>query len=146
LDHNDTPTPSAPWYQSVPSSATPPAFEPRIYREPGCNEYYDDGRVFATVEQWTHPDTGKSCLTIFEWSSHYPGCGHTEEALSWLRSRFNQISAYGIGSIDEDGCKDISYQYWERMQDKGLVDVLVDDDGNELYGSCDGRHAPRRGL
>jgi hypothetical protein len=62
------------------SSLDFPAFEPRIYQEAGCGTYYDDGCVYGVVESYTLPD-GKKGLRIDEWSSLYPGHGHTDRAL-----------------------------------------------------------------
>lgn len=73
-----------------------------------------------------------SALIICEWTSRYPGQGYTETELAWLRSRgFNTIVAQGVGLI-EDGAPDTTTCYWQHLKSKGLVDVLIDDRGQEL--------------
>lgn len=94
------------------------------------NRLYDDGRVYGTVVEFTEP-AGRKGIAIHEWTSKHPSNGHTTEALTWLRARYDVISANGIGSFDEEGIGDISIQYWERMREKGLVDRLLLDDGTE---------------
>lgn len=106
-----------------------PSFSPRIFFD-GGSLFYEDGRVCGAVDEWERD--GKRGLTIHEWSSHEPRLGHTIEALRWLRGRYEILVANGIGAIDEDGTGDIATAYWEHMRDKGLVDVLVLDDGTEL--------------
>jgi hypothetical protein len=122
---------------NLPSEATtdgPPrdeirSFVPCIHGE-AENRLYDDGRVYGTVTEFTEPD-GRKGIAILEWTSRHPGNGHTTEALSWLRQRYDAISANGIGSFDEEGIGDISIHYWERMREKGLADKLLLDDGIE---------------
>lgn len=107
-----------------------PPFSPRIYEEAGVGTLYDDGRVLGAVDEWSFD--GARAITISEWSSFYPGNGHTKEALTWLRDQgFSRIVANGVGMI-EDGVGDISTSYWECMFEHGLVDVLLDDEGNDI--------------
>lgn len=102
-------------------------FSPRIFVEFG-SLLYEDGRVLGCVQVSKYPD-GKLNLVILDWESEDPGKGHTIEALTWLRERYDVISAVGIGSFDEDGVGDISIAYWEHMKSKGLVDELILDNG-----------------
>jgi hypothetical protein len=106
------------------------SFVPCIHGEAGAR-LYDDGRIHGAVNEFEEAD-GRKGIVIHEWTSHHPGNGHTPEALSWLRGRYGLIVANGIGSIDHDGIGDISVCYWGRMRDKGLVDVLILDNGTEL--------------
>jgi len=106
-----------------------PQFDPRITTHHG-DTHYDDGRVSGTVDEFV-TDDGRRGLSIFEWSSQFPSQGHTIEALSWLKARYDIIAAHGIGEFDEDDVPDISINYWEAVYAKGLVDVLILDDGNE---------------
>lgn len=102
-----------------------PDFKPRIFQQGGVS-FYEDGRVFGAV------DITGECFVISEWSSHFHGRGHTAEALEWIRSQgYAVIAANGVGMI-EDGEGDISTYYWEHMRAKGLVDVLIDDEGVEI--------------
>lgn len=74
---------------------------------------------------------GKS-LVIHEWSSHFRSQGHSTQALQWLRTQgFTHIVANGVGLI-EDGVADIATYYWLHMRAKGLVDLLLDDDGDDI--------------
>lgn len=104
-------------------------FSPRIWTEHGAT-FYEDGRVFGAIDE--QADRDKTWLVIHEWTSLDPGNGYTVEALLWLRSRYGTLTANGVGSIDEDGAGDIATAYWEHMRDRGLVDVLILDDGSEL--------------
>lgn len=106
-----------------------PSFSPRIFLEHG-SLFYEDGRVSGAVDEWERD--GQRGLTIHEWNSHEPGFGHTTEALRWLRDRYEVLVANGVGEIDEDGVGDIATAYWEHMRTRGLVDILVLDDGTEL--------------
>jgi hypothetical protein len=124
------PPPVATAASPVPSTESAPPFAPRI-RSEGGSLYYDDGRVSGAVDEYVTED-GRRGIVIHEWNSHLPGRGHSAAALTWLRTRYDQISANGIGSLDEDGVGDISVNYWERIREKGLVDVLILDDGSEL--------------
>lgn len=102
-----------------------PDFKPRIFEQGGVS-FYEDGRVFGAV------DINGECFVISEWSSHFHGHGHTTEALEWIRGQgYAVIAANGVGMI-EDGEGDISTYYWEHMREKGLVDVLIDDEGVEI--------------
>lgn len=105
-----------------------PLFSPRIYDDGG--RFYADGRVLGAVDEWDC--NGVRGVTISEWSSYFPGQGHTKQALRWLRGQgFQRIVANGVGLI-EAGVGDISTAYWERMHAQGLVDVLLDDDGQDI--------------
>lgn len=125
-------------------AARSPAFEPKIGPLGLSGDlFYTDGRVIGAVDLWE--DAGRKGITIHEWSSHLHGRGHTVEALTWLRERFDVIVANGVGSV-EDGVGDIATAYWEHMRSKGLADVLVLDDGSELAPSApDGVDLPRAG-
>ncbi len=101
-------------------------FEPRIYYEQGVGEFYADGRVLGAV------DTHENALVIHEWSSFEPGQGNTKAALKWLRSRgYRRIVANGVGLV-EAGVGDIATKYWLHMHQLGLVDTLLDDEGNDI--------------
>jgi hypothetical protein len=106
-----------------------PPFEPRLHNS-GGEEVYDDGRIHAGVD--TGEIDGKRYLTIYHWTSIYPGNGFTVEALRWLRAQgFTSITANGIGYVDEGPLEPYT-DYWLRMHAKGLVDVLLDDDGGNV--------------
>jgi hypothetical protein len=121
-------------------SAAVPPFAPRIHVDRG-EWFYDDGRVHGAVDEYDEPG-GRKGFVIHEWTSYRPGNGHTVEALTWLRSRYDVIKANGVGSVDEDGVGDIATAYWEHMREKGLVDVLVLDDGTELPPSAPSAATP----
>lgn len=107
------------------------AFNPRLYVEPGTGEFYADGTVLGAVDQADLPQGGKS-LVIHEWSSLHHGEGNTVRALTWLRGQgFSIIAANGVGRV-EDGVGDIATAYWMHMHAKGLVDTLLDDDGQDI--------------
>jgi hypothetical protein len=107
-----------------------PPFSPRIYDEPGTGRIYEDGRVLGAVDDWEAE--GVRGLTISEWSSSFPGEGHTMQALNWLRRQgYQRIVANGVGLI-EDGVGDIATAYWQNMHSQGLVDVLLDDEGTDI--------------
>lgn len=110
-----------------------PQFAPFIEYE--SNQLvYRDGRVYADVEEFDLYGGGKG-LQIFTWSSHYPGQGHTVQALTWLRQRYATIAAHGVGTvdiIDGEPVGDISTMYWQHMRSKGLVDALFDDNSVEI--------------
>lgn len=107
-----------------------PDFKPCIFQQGGVT-FYEDGRVFGAV------DITGECFVISEWSSRFHGQGHTTQALEWVRGQgYAVIAANGVGMI-EDGEGDISTYYWEHMREKGLVDVLIDDEGVEIQpGWC----------
>lgn len=107
----------------------PIPFAPRITGE-APNQFYDDNRIHGAVESGVLPD-GRTFLRIDEWTSSIPGCGYSNEALLWLRARHDAITANGVGEV-EDGVGDIATMYWVHQQEKGLVDVLLLDDGTEL--------------
>lgn len=107
-----------------------PAFRPSFVRTPGMGLVYEDGRITAAVDI-TEVD-GKKHLAICEWTSLHRGKGYTCDALRWFRSSgFNTIAAVGVGLI-EDGVGDIATAYWQHMHGKGLVDVLIDDEGVDI--------------
>lgn len=107
-----------------------PAFTPAIFHDPGIGQCYEDGRMVASVDVF---DTdGTKGIVIHEWTSTYPRHGHSTQALQWLRDQgFRRIVANGVGLI-EDGVGDIATAYWQRMYAKGLVDVLLDDNGVDI--------------
>jgi len=114
----------------APADDTP--FTPGITVVHG-EEVYHDGAVRGVVQTYDLPD-GRHGLSILEWSSlSEKGNGHTTRALEWLRERYAQICADGIGMVDPDGEQGPargSVSYWRHMQSKGLVDILLDDEGN----------------
>ena len=106
-----------------------PPFQPRFIDEPGMGLYYEDGVMLAAVDRWEHD--GKRGINISESTSNERGRGASERALRWLRTQCDVIAAVRIGSHDEEGW-DISANYWFLMRDRGLVDVLIDDEGQEV--------------
>lgn len=65
-------------------------------------------------------------LTIYEWRCLDEGKGHTVNELKILRTFYDLITVSSIGpSVDEP-----SQAYWVHMQNKGLVDILEDDQGD----------------
>ena len=87
---------------------------------------YQDGRVTGIV------DFHGSQAVIYEWSSMTKGMGHTREALTWLRDQgAGSITAYNMGMPPETGeTLDSHAAYWLHMRHLGLVDILIDDEGN----------------
>ncbi|MGJ7523261.1 hypothetical protein ACSFA0_22455 [Variovorax sp. LT1P1] len=113
-----------------PSHATIPPFRPRFMSTPGMGDAYDDGRVVGAVDFSEHE--GLKAIVISEWTSRFPGLGHTTQALQWIREQgWVQIVANGVGLV-ENGVGDVATGYWLHLREKGLVDVLVDDDGHRL--------------
>lgn len=107
-----------------------PDFAPRFVDEPFMGLAYEDGRVLAAVD--IVEAGGVKTIVIHEWSSFFPSRGHSVEALRWFRAQgFTDIVANGVGLI-EDGIGDISTAYWQHMHTKGLVDVLLDDNGADI--------------
>jgi len=105
-----------------------PEFCPRFLDD---HSLFEDGRMFAAVDLFKTEGGGKG-IVIHEWSSNFPGNGHSEQALRWFReSGFSHISANGVGLI-EDGIGDIATAYWLHMHKKGLVDTLIDDNGVDI--------------
>ncbi len=109
-------------------------FDPRFYQEGGV-WFYADGFVLGAVDgnlDLTEPEPvhGRGLL-ISEWTSHQPSQGNAKRALEWLRGHFRTIVAQGVGVVDEDG-PDISVLYWAHMKDLGLIDHMLDDNGNIL--------------
>jgi hypothetical protein len=103
-----------------------PPFTPQLFDRPGEGLFYENGRVLGAVDLFA------GGVVISEWSSLYPGKGHTKQALQWLREQgFTTIVANGVGTID-DGIGDSATAYWERMLEHGLVDVLLDDHGTDI--------------
>ena len=69
---------------------TIPEFCPRFLDD---NRFFEDGRMFAAIDLFETEDGDKGIL-IHEWSSNFPGNGHSEQALRWFReSGFSHISA-----------------------------------------------------
>lgn len=107
-----------------------PDFRPCIVKKSQMGWYYDDGRVIGALNEGVLND--RHTLVISEWFSRFPGYGHTKAALSWLRTQgFNTIVANSVGLI-EDSVSDISVCYWQHMQALGLVDILLDDNGEDI--------------
>ncbi|HIH2751013.1 TPA: hypothetical protein ACYLN4_006839 [Burkholderia lata] len=123
-----------------------PAFSPRLEAGEGGSLFegrelfYRDGRILGAVD--TGIAEGTKLITISEWSSFFPNRGHTKAALQWLRDQgYSIITANGVGTLDDIDGKlvgDISTAYWAKMHQAGLVDVLIDDDGNALAVDSDG--------
>lgn len=106
------------------------AFDPQLTGTPD-DLYYEDGVVLGAIHSSTLPD-GTRALRIDEWSCEDPGKGHADRALRWLRERHDHITVNGAGELDEDGIGDIATLYWLRQREKGLVDIILLDDGTEL--------------
>jgi hypothetical protein len=103
-----------------------PVFNPRLIDRPGEGLFYEDGRVVGAV------DGAANALVIHEWSSYFASQGNTTAALKWLRSQgYTTIAANGVGTVD-DGVGDIATAYWAHMLGRGLVDVLIDDNGEDI--------------
>lgn len=123
-----------------------PAFSPRLEAGEGGSLFdgrglfYRDGRIEGAVD--TGIADGAKLITISEWSSFFPNRGHTKAALQWLRDQgYSAITANGVGTLDDiDGelVGDISMAYWSHMHQAGLVDTLIDDEGNTLVVDADG--------
>lgn len=108
-----------------------PTFQPSIRLEPGAGEVYEDGRVFGSTDTYVTPD-GRKGLVIHEWWSERKGKGCSTQALQWFRDQgYEHIVVNGVGLI-EGGVGDISTAYWLHMHAKGLVDVLLDDEGADI--------------
>jgi hypothetical protein len=106
-----------------------PPFNPRFHDD-GGEELYDDGRIHAGVG--TGESDGTRYLVIYHWSSNFPGNGFTVEALQWFRAQgFASITANGIGIIDNGPIEPYTV-YWLHMHAKGLIDILLDDDGTNV--------------
>lgn len=116
------------------------AFTPQISEVQHQGLFYDDGFVLGGVEILDHGDF--KALSIYEWSSREPGCGHTVRALTWLREQgFTHIAAHGVGRLEMfDGnlVPDTSTLYWAHLVRKGLVQEMFDDEGVELLAQPDG--------
>lgn len=107
-----------------------PEFRPRIYDEPGIGTLYDDGRVLGTVHGMIIDQ--KRTLVITEWTAQFLYQGHTKTALQWFRQEgFESIIASSVGLI-EDGVGDAATSYWEHIHSLGLVDILLDDNGDDI--------------
>lgn len=66
--------------------------------------------------------------SIYEWSSHNPGEGNTIKALADIKNKYKgPISVHDIGEPGTD-----SFNYWKKMQARGLVDKLLDADDNVI--------------
>lgn len=138
-------------------AASLPPFQPRMLVNDDLDAFYDDGRIRAGVEammpkkRTANGSMGGGILTIYEWSSFFPGRGCTTQALEWFRGQgYDHIVAMGVGTIEELNGRmvgDSSTNYWLRMHSKGLVDELFDDDMQKIdvakFGSAvEERHAP----
>lgn len=105
-------------------------FSPCIYDVASLGVMYYDGRMLASVD--VEEDAGSRILFISTWDCDFRGKGYSRIALEWLRERFDQIVVLGAGEIDEDGVGDIATSYWQHIESKGLVDVVLLDDGSEM--------------
>lgn len=110
----------------------PPPFMPWFRGDAGTVDY-DDGRVFGAVT--ISPFEDGAAVAIHEWWSKYPRQGHTTQALAWMRQRgVRHIEAHGVGTLDPSGVQmDETIVYWAHMVNKGLVDRLFDDHGEEIF-------------
>jgi hypothetical protein len=83
----------------------------------------EDGKVLAMI-------TGKenNWVCIDEFSSYEKGKGYAEKALKELKLKFKSITANGIGSEPSHS----SWQFWIHMKKKGLVDNLLNDEGDTV--------------
>ena len=75
--------------------------------------------------------------------SDFRNRGCSAQALGWFREQgFTTIVANGVGTLDEDDdgnlVRDIATMYWAHMKAKGLVDVLLDNEGTELEVDAEG--------
>jgi hypothetical protein len=104
-----------------------PEFDPRLIPAEGMY-HYSDGRVSGVL------DMGPDWAVIYEWSSAIKGQGHTVMALAWLRENgASTITAFNMGMPPEGGeALSPHAAYWLRMRERGLVQILIDDDGNEF--------------
>lgn len=101
-----------------------PDFDPKLTPAEGMYRYYD-GRVSGVM------DIGEGWAVIYEWSSAFKGHGHTVEGLKWLRDQgAKSITAFNMGMPPEaEGALSPHAAYWIHIQSLGLVDKLIDDDG-----------------
>lgn len=116
-------------------------FSPRFVDTPGMGLMYEDDRITGAVD--IHEHEGGRQLVISEWSSDFRNQGCSAAALAWFREQgFTSIVANGVGTLDEDDdgklVGDIATMYWAHMKTKGLVDVLLDDEGTELEVDAEG--------
>ncbi|MBD8615036.1 hypothetical protein IFT69_15150 [Pseudomonas putida] len=100
-------------------------FDPALEPHDGLLRY-QDGRVSGII------DLVADQAVIYEWSSSMKGLGHTKEALRWLRDQGAcNITAFNMGMPPEEGAEiDGHVAYWLHMRDLGLVNTLIDDEGN----------------
>lgn len=101
--------------------------EPNLVPSPGGgpNEWtYADGDVHAIL----NTDLRGTC-EILELSSPRPGLGHAKAAVVWLRERFGKVAVNDPGNEADTPA---SFGFWVSMVDAGLVDSMVDGDGNLL--------------
>lgn len=70
----------------------------------------------------------KKYFRIDEFSSHNGGMKNTPKALMWLKQHYGFVQVNGIGLEPNDS----SWTYWAHMKRKGLVDELLDEDGNSI--------------
>lgn len=94
-------------------------FTPRLYQERGY-WHYDDGFVHGEVEL---PEDG--VLVITDWFSPHRLAGNTVRALNWLRSE-------GYHTIRVEQVVENAQAYWLKMRERGLVNDLYLENGDEL--------------
>lgn len=101
-----------------------PNFDPKLTPQDGLHRY-EDGRVSGVI------GIHDRVTVIYEWGSHFPGSGHTKEALKWLRAQgADEIIACDVGMPVVLGQALSNHtEYWIHMKKSGMVDTLVDDDG-----------------
>ena len=107
------------------SKSTLPVFEPKLTKKSDDIHSYQDGRVVGVV------GIHDGATVIYEWSSNFPGHGHTKEALKWLRDHGGEeIIAFNVGMPVAPGeTAEAHTAYWIHMKHQGLVSQLVDDEG-----------------
>lgn len=121
---------------AAPMEPTTP-FKPTLVGVGGKLYQYDDGRIYGMLVVRDTP--AGPAVNITDWNAHhrYRAAGHSVTALRWLRERYVQIVAVSVGTLDEDGVGDIATGYWAHMKCRGLLDELIDDNGQFLDVSAD---------
>jgi hypothetical protein len=70
-----------------------------------------------------------SHLTIYQWRSFDEKKGNTTQVLKSFRKKYKKITIADIGGYPEDD----SWKYWLYIRSKGLVDILRDSYGDEVF-------------
>lgn len=71
---------------------------------------------------------GENFVSIYWFSSSETGKGNAEKTLRELKQMYNMISVIGAGRYEDD----LSMTFWKRMLEKGIVDYVEDDEGQEV--------------